>query len=292
MNDALRMALADCGSPEALLGVILKHLPEMPRQTPIKEIARSVGIVDFKELEADGFEGSLIADPEKSAGFILTRVSTHPRRKRFTIGHELGHFLIPTHQGIQNCTMRDLRETRRDTLYRRQEAEANRFSAGLLMPKPMFLKDMEELGTADVTHAKQLSDLYDTSMEATVNRYAELTSDTCAFIFSKDGVVRYTRPSRNFPRLALGVGDCLSFACATTKAAAGDTSADWHEHSGAIWLHTEWGDRTPRVLEQCVVQRNGYRVTLLFIEASEIEENEECEDLEDRWHVGFGKQRS
>jgi Zn-dependent peptidase ImmA (M78 family) len=289
MNDALRMDLADCGSPEALLGVILKHHPELPRRVPVKEIARSLGIIDFRDLEVDGFEGGLTADPEKSAGFILTKVGTHPRRKRFTIGHELGHFLIPTHQGTQQCTTRDLREIRRDTPYRRQEAEANRFSAGLLMPKPMFLKDMEALGSADVTHAKELSDLYDTSMEATVNRYAELTSDVCAFIFSKDGVVRYTRPSRNFPRLALGAGDRLSFACETSKAAANDASADWHEHAGAIWLRTEWGDRIPRVLEQCVVQGNGYRVTLLFIDASEIEKNEEHEDLEDRWHVGFGK---
>ena len=291
MNDALRINLADCGSPEALLSVILKHHPEMPRRVPVKEIARSVGIIDFKELEVDSFEGGLTANPEKSAGFILTKAGTHPRRKRFTIGHELGHFLIPTHQGTQNCTTRDLRETRRDTPYRRQEAEANRFSAGLLMPKPMFLKDMAALGSADVTHAKQLSDLYDTSMEATVNRYADLTSDTCAFIFSKDGIIRYIRPSRDFPRLALETGDRLSFACATTKAVANDASTEWHEQPGAMWLRTEWGAHTPKVLEQCVVQGNGYRVTLLFIEANEIEDDEEREALEDRWHVGFGKRR-
>jgi hypothetical protein len=148
---------------------------------------------------------------------------------------------------------------------------------------------MEALGSADVTHAKQLSDLYDTSMEATVNRYAELTSDVCAFIFSKDGVVRYARPSRDFPRLALGPGDRLPFACATTKAPANDVATEWHEQVGGMWLRTEWGKRMPKVLEQCIVQANGYRVTLLYIESNEIEEEEEREDLEERWQVGFRK---
>lgn len=287
MNDALRMDLADCGSPEALLGAILKHHPELNRPVPIEEIARSVGIIDFKELEVEGFEGGLTANPEKTAGIILTRKGAHPRRKRFTLGHELGHFLIPMHQGMQQCTVGDLREGRRDTPYRRQEAEANRFSAGLLMPKPLFTRDMEALGSADVTHAKQLSDLYDASMEATVNRYAELTSDICAFIFSKDGIVRYVRPSRTFPKLAVSNGDRLPPNCASEPATSVSAATRWSERPGALWLYTEWGKSPPAVLEQCFVQANGYRVTLLFIEANEIDDEDEREDIEGRWKVGF-----
>ena len=39
MNDALRMDLADCGSPTTLVGAILKHHPNMPRPVPVEEIA-------------------------------------------------------------------------------------------------------------------------------------------------------------------------------------------------------------------------------------------------------------
>lgn len=289
MNESMCMDLADCGSPETLVGTILKHHPDLPRRVPVEEIARSVGIVDFKELEVDGFEGGLTANPQKSAGIILTKRGSPRRRRRFTIGHELGHFLIPAHQGIQKCTSADLRETRRDTIYRRQEAEANRFSAGLLMPKPMFVKDLEVLGSADVTHAKQLSDLYDVSLEATVNRYADLTSDICAFIFSKDGVVRYARPTRDFPKLAVRAGSSLPPNCATAHVTANGGATEWREQLGGTWLETEWGKPAPKVLEQCVVQGNGYRVTLLFIEASDVEDDEEEDDLQRRWSVGFKK---
>jgi Zn-dependent peptidase ImmA (M78 family) len=290
MNDALRMDLADCGSPETLLGAILKHHPDLPRRVPVEDIARSVGIIDFKELEVDGFEGGLTANPEKSAGFILTKAGLTRRRKRFTTAHELGHFLIPTHQGTQQCKSQDLRETRRDTPYRRQEAEANRFAAGLLMPKPMFQKDIQALGSADVTHAKELSDMYETSMEATVNRYAELTSDLCAFIFSKEGVVRYVRAHRDFPALGMRSGDRLPPSSITSRASClGPT--EWDEHTGTQWLQSEWGKKAPAVLEQCAVQANGYRVTLLFIDARAIEDEEEQDDLEGRWVANFGKRR-
>lgn len=290
MNDALRMDLADCGSPTALLGAIFKHYPDLPRRVPVEDIAREVGIVDFKQLDVDGFEGGLTSNPEKSAGVILTKRGTHHRRRRFTVGHELGHFVIPAHQGIQQCTSGDLRETRRDTLYRRQESEANRFSAGLLMPKPMFVKDLEALGSADVAHAKHLSDLYDTSMEATANRYAELTSDICAFIFSKDGIVRYVRPTSDFPRLSVKQGSPLPPSCATLRASSSDAGSEWRQQPGGLWLETEWGKAAPNVLEQCVVQANGYKVTLLYVEASEIEDEEEAA-LEQSWQVGFRGKR-
>lgn len=287
MNDALRMDLADCGSPTTLVAAILKHYPDMPRRVPVKDIARSVGILDFKELETAGFEGGLTANPQKSAGYILTRRDAPPRRRRFTIGHELGHFLIPTHQGTQTCSLGDLLETLRDTAYRRKEWEANQFAAGLLMPKPLFVKDMEALGSADVTHARQLSDLYDTSMEATANRYAELTSDLCAFVFSKDGVVRYARGSRDFTRLVVGSKSRLPANCATVKATQTERATDWREQPGAMWLETEWGKPRPKVLEQCLVQANSFRITLLYIEAAEIEDDEEDEDLRGRWEVRF-----
>jgi Zn-dependent peptidase ImmA (M78 family) len=285
------MDLADCGSPTTLVAAILKHHPDMPRRVPVKDIARSVGIVDFKELDADGFEGGLTANVEKTRGIILTKREAPRRRRRFTIGHELGHFLIPMHHGTQTCSLGDMRESRRDNPYRRQEAEANQFSAGLLMPKPIFAKDMEALGSADVTHAKHLSDLYDTSMEATVNRYADLTSDICAFVFSKDGVVRYTRPTSDFPRLNVRPKSALPSGCATLKAPANDQATEWREQSGSMWLETEWGKHLPKVIEQCVVQSNGYRVTLLYIEPSEVEDVEDEGALNESWEIRFRGRR-
>ena len=51
MNDDLCMELADCGSPEALLRVIFKHHADWPQKVPVKDLAGSVGIVEFQDLE-------------------------------------------------------------------------------------------------------------------------------------------------------------------------------------------------------------------------------------------------
>lgn len=289
MSQDLLIDLADCGSPETLVAAILKHHPDLPRPVPVEDLARAVGIQDIKDLEVDGFEGGLISNEQKSAGYVMVRLGMAPRRRRFTIGHELGHFLIPTHQGAQQCTKQDLRETRRDDIYRRREAEANRFSAGLLMPKPMFTRDMLELGSVDVAHIRQLGDLYDTSMEATANRYVELSREACAIVFAHEGIVRYARSSRAFPRLLVERGSKLPLMAAATRSGASSGVQPWREVPGGVWLECELGRRPSAVLEQHLIQANGYSVIILQVEDQELEEREEAEDLTERWRVGFRK---
>lgn len=288
-NDQLLMDLADCGSPETLVAAVLRHHPDLPRRVPIEAIAASVGIVEIKDREMDGFEGALVANSAKTQGAIAVKLGTHRRRRKYTIGHELGHFLIPSHSAQMQCTSADMRERRWDNALRKREYEANRFSAGLLMPKPIFTKDIEALGTADVTHVKELSDLYDVSLEATANRYAELSCDMCAFVFSKDGQVRYTRGSRSMPELGVRPRDRLPPSSLAARLRTVGAPSAWEVMDGGVWLKTERGTRSPQVLEQTVVQANGYRVTLLYVEETEVEERDEEESLEESWHVGFGR---
>lgn len=286
-NDALLMDLADCGSPETLVAAILKHHPDLPRHVPIDGIAASVGIVEIKDRDMDGFEGALVANPEKTQGVIAVKSGTKHRRRRFTIGHELGHFLIRSHGANLQCTPAHMRERRRATPEQKREAEANRFAAGLLMPKPMFVKDMDDLGSADVTHIRILSDHYDVSMEASANRYAELSPERCAVVFSKDGVVRYARGSRDMPDLGVRSNDRLPTASLTARTKTIGESSDWDSVSGSIWLRSEIGQRTPPILEQCLVQQNGFRLTLLCVDEAEADEQDEDDALEESWSFGF-----
>ncbi len=201
------MELADCGSPEKLLEVIFRHHPHWTPPIQVEEFAISVGIREFRDLEVDGFVGALMTDLEKTMGIILCAKGMGHRRRRFTIGHELGHYIIPAHRGDKSCTSADLAETRRDTLHRQEEAQANRFSAGLLMPKPAFKAHVDGLGLPDVTHIGELADSFDVSREAVANRYVDLTSEMCAVVFVKAGRIRYARTSRDFPALSVRKGD-------------------------------------------------------------------------------------
>lgn len=290
MSDELLMDLADCGSPEALIGVILKHHPAWCPPVPIVDFARTVNIADIKEHESDAFEGALMTDQNKTKGVILHRAGRMEGRKRFTIAHEIGHFLLPSHTGNRKCTLADMSERRVDTLYRRQEAEANRFSAGILMPAPWFKRDMDRLGDADVTHVQTLAGSYKTSLEATANRYIGLTPDSCAFVFSKDGVVRYVRKTEDFPRLAVKSKEPLPSDCSSRRAPAEPlrVATGWDEVDSELWLHEPKGKaRLRSILEQSVRQKGGHQVTLLFMSAEQVSEDEEDEELSDSWQPKF-----
>jgi Zn-dependent peptidase ImmA (M78 family) len=285
VNDNLKMDLADCGSPERLLEVLFRFYPDLPRQVPIEMIAAAVGIVDFRTLEAEGFIGALIADPEKNNGVILVKEGLPEKRKRYTQGHELGHFLIPSHGYQRQCSKKDLEENSRTTAYQRQEAEANRFSAGLLMPKFMFVRDMDALGSIDASHIRQLSDLFNVSMQAVANRYIDLSPESCAVVFSHHGTMQYCRASRDFPPLTLFKGSPLPEAAITRRYDQIGGSSSWVNHHGGIWVQVERGERAPTILEQAMCQSNGFKVTLLYVDERQQEEEDEADSLAARWEA-------
>jgi hypothetical protein len=91
------MELADLASPSKIVAGIFKQLPEVILPVPVKEIALSLDISEIAPLSTSGYVGGLIVDEGASEGVILVSANDSEKRKRFTIGHELGHFLIPWH---------------------------------------------------------------------------------------------------------------------------------------------------------------------------------------------------
>jgi PAS domain S-box-containing protein len=102
------------------------------------EIARALDIEEIREEALTSFEGALIASPEKGRGSILVNKRSSSQRRRYTVGHELGHFLNPWHKpttGDQfECTRSDMLVTSGTNRHLRQEVEANRFAIELLAP--------------------------------------------------------------------------------------------------------------------------------------------------------------
>lgn len=268
------MDLADCGSPERLLAVILEHHPEWRPPVDVETFARSVGIIDFMDLEVDGFVGALRTDMEKTKGIILSAAGLTPARRRFTISHELGHYLIPAHRGDKRCTSKDLKETGRETLHQKEEAQANRFAAGLLMPKPWFTAQVDELGEPDLDHLRVLAASYSVSQEAAANRYTELSSEKCAIVFLKDGRVRYSRASRSFPAISLRSGDQAPSECFQAR-----NDRSWQIARVADWLKPAPG-RHPELRLQILNQAKGFQTALLMIDAAEDDDAGEFHDLE------------
>ena len=99
--------------------------------------------------------------------------SRSPRpRQRFTIGHELGHFLLPWHrQASFQCTAEDISSrTNKDW-----EIQANQFSAEMLMPTSLVKARLLRLKNPELAHVLTLRDEFETSTEMTARRVVELS---------------------------------------------------------------------------------------------------------------------
>ncbi len=72
-----------------------------------------------------------------------------PTRQRFTIAHELGHYLSGHEMYDGGGTHVDDRTSYLDPQYR-QEVEANEFAAELLMPSTWLKKDVAEMGFSQI----------------------------------------------------------------------------------------------------------------------------------------------
>ena len=109
-----RLDLDGTGSPHGLVAKILKALPGLAAPVPIEDLARQLDISEIAALETEGFEGGLLTDANRSRGVILVNRASRRGRRRFTVGHELGHFLIPTHKPIRSegflCSLDGMRQ--------------------------------------------------------------------------------------------------------------------------------------------------------------------------------------
>lgn len=284
-NDALLNDLAACASPETLLAAILKHDPDLQAPIDVEAIALRVGITEFRELDNPGTASSALA-VQGAKGVILHAAGLSAQRRRHAIAHQLGHFLIASQRGDRQCSNRDLAESRRDTPHRKEEMQANRFAAGLLMPKPLFLSFVEGLGKPAVTHPAAIAAAYDVTLEAAASRYADLTQAMCALVFIKDGVVRYARPSRSFPPLSIRSGDP---APQVVRAATPDDRIAWLPADVRDWLSIARDARPPKLTVQIFTKANGFQLAMLFVNAAAERRADEEAEKEATERPKFGR---
>ena len=78
-----------------------------------------------------------------SSGFVILVDRSEPNvRQRFTAAHELGHYVL--HRDSVGDRLEDNYLLRSEGMSNRQEVEANKFAAALLMPMELIHKKMSE----------------------------------------------------------------------------------------------------------------------------------------------------
>jgi len=275
------MVIEDAGgNPVNLAKAVLKQLPDLGGPVPVREIAAAVDIYEIREETLDRLEGGLIMPDDKSEGAILVNADRPDTRKRYTIGHELGHFLNPWHlpptpAGFR-CGPKDMAaETyKQGDRAAQMEVEANQFAAELLMPSEQVRMHLRRLSGIDIDHILSMANRFDVSRESAARRYIASHDEPAAVVFSKDGVIRYVKRHQYFPALDVWGGDRLPATSISERSSLpiGRVS-DWNDLDGGDWLREPKGRR---VCEQTLAQQSGYRLTLIALE--EIEDEDEDED--------------
>ena len=274
-----RILFADLGNPTKIAVALLAQIPNSTPPIRIYDIAYAVGITDIRVMNTDAFEGMLVSTDDKRTGMIIVR-NNIDERCRFTVGHELGHYLNPWHQipdGGFTCSSTDMRIRGDPSLATRPklEAEANEFATAILMPQKLFCADLKKLVEPGLDHVIELARRYKTSKLATARRFISLHGDPKAIVLSKDGVFDHCIREQGFPYITLQKGQPVDRRSLTAMYAVNvDECSNVESAEPSHWVaHAlpKWQE----MFEQVVVQSNGYRITLLSIERREGGDNDE-----------------
>jgi Zn-dependent peptidase ImmA (M78 family) len=271
-----RIDLADKGSPEGIVMAILKAEPDLPIPVPIEELCGRLDIIEIQALTTQGFEGGLLTDRERSRGIVLVRNGVSPQRRRFTIGHELGHFLMPSHvpdeEGRFLCSQRDMAMLNPKEGDRRakMEVEANRFSSLVLMPPPRLRAEIGNRAPS-IEHMLSLATKFDVSKDAMARAYAEYHSATIAFVVVRDGKVGATYCNRTrFPFItALRGKPVPERSLFYRKGLQVGVPSDIDSRLPDNWIDVERGRQAPTMSEQVYLQSNGFALIMLWYEPAD-----------------------
>lgn len=157
-------------------------------RVPVEKIAASLGVV-IVVAPLEGAGAQLVRRGARTHIVLAERIED-PAARRFSIAHELGHFIL-------EHPLRSL-DPMPNTDQRDYEREANAFAAELLMPAEV-LRPRCEAGPAGLEVPRQIASEFGVSILASAIRFAELSSAPCAVVLSSRGEVVWSAVSRSFP---------------------------------------------------------------------------------------------
>ena len=225
------------GMPDAIdLEIVRQMLPSTPYGASVREIKPPVEII------GDAFEGMLARDPDDHAVWgIAYNGKARGERQRFTIAHELGHFILHRSQKQSfNCDSQSV-HTGIDGL-RQIEREADEFAGNLLMPGDL-LREWISNQRIDLHVLSAIAKRFQVSFEALCIRFIKFTTQRAILVYWDNGFVKYEWRSSSAVRTRARIrrnGDPQEPLPGTLAA---DTSVeqewDGTEMSAAIWCPEE-----------------------------------------------------
>ena len=142
----------------------------------VEGLVAELGVQVVRKPMEDAISGLLLIRGDQAV--IGVNKSHHPHRQRFSIAHELGHYLLHRDAGdlFVDSSLTFYRDQRSSDGVFEQEIEANAFAAALLMPEDLLRSYIaeEQLDLHDEQAAARLASNFGVSGQALAIRLARL----------------------------------------------------------------------------------------------------------------------
>ena len=232
-----------------------------PSEIDLEVLAFAAGGLLIEEGGLETAEGRLVAAPNVG-GSIRVKEGLHPGRKRFTIGHEIGHYVLHPHES------HDRQHARKDFAIwhdASEEAEANIFAAELLMPEFLF-KPRSRARVPSLALLDNLAEEFGSSTMATAFQYIHYTNEQVALVVSEGEKVLWTKKVIDFwPRIQRKRVHPHSAAGEILSGKAGNTNKMVRSPAYA-WLENFSNDSEREIMEDSrLIDYYGQTLTLLWM---------------------------
>jgi Zn-dependent peptidase ImmA (M78 family) len=169
----------------------------MSGRPDVLDVARKLRL-KVKEERLRGCDGVLLRPQGVARGIIAVRGDIRsPGRKRFTIAHEIGHFVLhgyDDHSSI--CKEEDIEGWAKHG--DGKERQADDFAAELLIPATAVALHLVS-NSPSLSVIESIANDCGASLSASAWRYCDLTSEQCAVVWSENEEVAWSKASSEFP---------------------------------------------------------------------------------------------
>ena len=258
------------------------------------QIAKDLEIeVVAKPASSKGVSGMLLRHGDNYAIAYATHIDNEGFQ-RFSVAHELGHYLLPGHIDQLLPDGKNVHESRGGFVSSDPyELEADYFAAGLLMPNPLFSQAMWKAGEG-LEAVETLAGLCRTSLTATAIRFIDCIHAPVAMVMSAANRVEYSFMSDALKETRgltwIRKGDLLCNTTATHKFNQNPQRVLQAERATATASTQDWfgARRHMEITEEIVgLGKYGKTLTILSVEDAGDDDDEEDDDLNESWTPRF-----
>lgn len=149
---------------DAQVASVLRHISESP--VKLGPLAKALGLVVKISTLPQGKSGQISPSQEAPSGYMI-KINRHEskERQRFTLAHEIAHFLL--HKDKIGSGIFENILYRADGISNEEEVEANRLAAEILMPRDLIRSQLgNRVGNVDEETAERMAEAFQVSVPA------------------------------------------------------------------------------------------------------------------------------